>query len=106
MLDRAVLERDLRYLEEFVQTAAFEVLRHDLPAPLQPGMAIVDLDAFLAALRSDLAAALAADRGGLRSPVLEASAQAVHNLVAALRDLLDARESEAAGWDALAELPG
>lgn len=104
MLDPALLERDLQYLRELVQSDAFEALRRDLPVQLAPGATIVDLDRFIASLQADCTAALAAQLDTARSSVREASARVAHKLVQALHELLDARESELAGWEALTAL--
>lgn len=104
MLDAATLERDLRFLKDLAHTDAFEALRRDLPAPLRPGIAIVDLDRFMTALRATCAATLGAQPERGQAPALAATAQVAHSLVNALRELLEARDSEAAGWEALAEL--
>ena len=105
ILDRAALERDLRFLDEFVASPAFESLVHEQPIDLQPGMSIVDLPRFVEALRGDLRAGLTASAAPSRAPATEAAARLALSLVESLRDLLERRASEEAGWEALAELP-
>lgn len=103
MLDHAALRRDLQFLDAIAADGSLEPLRRELPLPLKPGLLIVDLDRLLASLRADCSAALAAPQGSC-PPVLIAAAEVCHDLVTALRDLLEARDSEAAAREALAEL--
>ncbi len=103
MFDPSTLELDLRYLDELSRTPEFEALRGDLPVQLRPGMVIVDLDRFMAALRADCSAALVL-RNGARASALDAAGKVAHSLVDALRDLMDARDSERAAREAMAEM--
>lgn len=101
MLDPSVLERDLQFLDELVKTDAFEALCRELPAHLGPGVTIVDLDCLIVSLRADCTSAQLALPGGSRSSAREASARVAHGLVELLRELMEARDSESAGWEAL-----
>jgi hypothetical protein len=102
-LDLVQLRDDLLFVEELSKSAIVADLRQESPLELRPGTRIVDVDRFLNSLQADFLAVLQAPHGA-KLPVIEATAQACHGLASALRDLLDARDSERSARETLAEL--
>lgn len=102
-MDLVQLRSDLQFVEELSGDAVLDDLRREAPLLLRRGTQIVDVDRFLSSLRADCLAVLHVP-GGARVLVLEATAHACHNMAAALRDLLETRDSDRAALETLAEL--